>query len=298
MLSDRSLTEQIPKRPRSDVAIPASPIVFIAEIGINHNGDLDLAKQLIDAAVTAGCDAVKFQKRTLEIVYSPEVLAQPRKSPWGETQGEQKAGLEFGRAEYDAIDTYCRSKGISWFASAWDLESQTFLASYDLKYNKIASAMLTHLPLLRAVAAERKLTYVSTGLSTLQDVDAAVEIFRSADCPFVLMHSVSTYPANNCDLNLQVIPALRTRYGVPIGYSGHERGIEPSLVAAALGAVAIERHITLDRSLYGSDQAASIEPDELNRLVGAVKEVGSWLGDGVKRVLPAEREVAAKLRYW
>ena len=280
------------------MAIPASPIVFIAEIGINHNGDLDLAKQLIDAAVTAGCDAVKFQKRTLEIVYSPEVLAQPRKSPWGETQGEQKAGLEFGRTEYDAIDAYCRLKGISWFASAWDLESQAFLASYDLKYNKIASAMLTHLPLLRAVAAERKLTYVSTGLSTLEDVDAAVEIFRSADCPFVLMHSVSTYPANNCDLNLQVIPALRARYKVPVGYSGHERGIEPSLVAAALGAVAIERHITLDRSLYGSDQAASIEPDELNRLVGAVKEVGSWLGDGVKRVLPAEREVAAKLRYW
>jgi N-acetylneuraminate synthase len=274
-------------------------VFVIAEIGINHNGDLDMARRLIDVAVEAGCDAVKFQKRTIDIVYSPEVLAQPRQSPWGDTQRAQKEGLEFGKADYDAIDAWCREKGIIWFASAWDLESQKFLKGYDLAANKIASAMLTHVPLLEMTAAEKKPTFISTGLSAdLADVDRAVAIFRAADCPFVLMHSVSTYPARDEDLNLRMMQTLKARYDAPVGYSGHERGVEPSFAAALLGACAIERHITLDRSLYGSDQSASLEPDELSRLVRLVRQVPALLGDGVKRLAPGEAEVAAKLRYW
>jgi N-acetylneuraminate synthase len=270
----------------------------IAEIGINHNGDLDIAKQLIREAHDAGCDAVKFQKRTIDLVYTAEVLAQARQSPWGETQRAQKEGLEFGEAEYDAIDAYCRELGIAWFASAWDVPSQTFLARYDLAYNKIASAMLTHLPLVRAVAAEGKLAFVSTGMCTLEEIDAAVEIFRQADCPFVLLHTVSTYPTTPSDLNLLTIQTLSRRYGAPVGYSGHERAVEPSLVAAMLGAVVIERHVTLDRSMYGSDQSASLEPSELGELVRRLEELRLWLGDGEKRIIPAETVVAEKLRYW
>jgi N-acetylneuraminate synthase len=270
----------------------------IAEIGINHNGDLDIAKQLIREARDAGCDAVKFQKRTIDLVYTAEVLAQARQSPWGETQRAQKEGLEFGEAEYDAIDAYCRELGIAWFASAWDVPSQTFLARYDLAYNKIASAMLTHLPLVRAVAAEGKLAFVSTGMCTLEEIDAAVEIFRQAECPFVLLHTVSTYPTSPSDLNLLTIQTLARRYGVPVGYSGHERAVEPSLVAAMLGAVVIERHVTLDRLMYGSDQSASLEPSELGELVRRLEELRLWLGDGEKRIIPAEAVVAEKLRYW
>lgn len=270
----------------------------IAEIGINHNGDLEIAKALIREARDAGCDAVKFQKRTIDLVYTAEVLAQARQSPWGETQRAQKEGLEFGEAEYDAIDAYCRELGIAWFASAWDVPSQTFLARYDLAYNKVASAMLTHLPLVRAVAAEGKLAFVSTGMCTLEEIDAAVDIFRQADCPFVLLHTVSTYPTTPSDLNLLTIQTLARRYGAPVGYSGHERAVEPSLVAAMLGAVVIERHVTLDRSMYGSDQSASLEPAELGELVRRLEELRLWLGDGEKRVIPAETVVAEKLRYW
>lgn len=270
----------------------------IAEIGINHNGDLDIAKRLIDEAQLAGCDAVKFQKRTIDIVYSAEVLAQPRQSPWGNTQRAQKEGLEFGAAEYDAIDAYCRKAGIGWFASAWDLPSQSFLAKYNLKLNKIASAMLTHMPLVKAVADEGKLTFVSTGMCSLEQIDQAVEIFRGANCPFVLMHTVSTYPTPPADLNLLAIMTLRQRYGVPVGYSGHESLVEPSLLAAALGAVVIERHVTLDRTMYGSDQAASLEPQELKLLVSRLRELPSWAGNGDKRIMPGEASVAEKLRYW
>ena len=270
----------------------------IAEIGINHNGDLDIAKRLIDEAQLAGCDAVKFQKRTIDIVYSAEVLAQPRQSPWGNTQRAQKEGLEFGAAEYDAIDDYCRKAGIGWFASAWDLPSQSFLAKYNLKFNKIASAMLTHMPLVKAVADEGKLTFVSTGMCSLEQIDQAVEIFRGANCPFVLMHTVSTYPTPPADLNLLAIMTLRQRYGVPVGYSGHESLVEPSLLAAALGAVVIERHATLDRTMYGSDQAASLEPQELKLLVSRLRELPSWAGNGDKRIMPGEASVAEKLRYW
>lgn len=278
-------------------ALTDRPFV-IAEIGINHNGDIEIAKQLIRAASEAGCDAVKFQKRTIDIVYTPEVLAQPRQSPWGDTQRAQKEGLEFGEAEYDIIDAYCRDLGLTWFASAWDVPSQTVMAKYDLPYNKIASAMLTHRPLVEAIAAEGKLVFASTGMCTLEQIDTAVEILREAACPFVLMHTVSTYPTPAADLNLMTIETLRRRYGAPVGYSGHESTVEPSLVAAMLGAVAIERHITLDRSMYGSDQSASLEPGELKVLVSRLRELRDWLGDGEKRLAPGEASVAGKLRYW
>jgi N-acetylneuraminate synthase len=270
----------------------------IAEIGINHNGDLEIAKQLIRAAREAGCDAVKFQKRTIDIVYTPEMLAQPRLSPWGDTQRAQKEALEFGAAEYDVIDGYCREQGMAWFASAWDLPSLAFLAKYDLRCHKIASAMLTHRPLVEAVAAEGKLVFASTGMCTFEQIDTAVEILRAADCPFVLMHTVSTYPTPPSDLNLRMIATLHRRYGAPVGYSGHERLLEPSLVAATLGAVAIERHITLDRTMYGSDQSASLEPGEMKVLVSRLRELHDWLGDGEKRITDGEVSVAKKLRYW
>ncbi len=276
----------------------AERVFVIAEIGINHNGDLAVAKQLIDVAHAAGCDAVKFQKRAIDVVYSPDVLAQPRQSPWGATQREQKEGLEFGEAEYDAIDAYCRELGIDWFASAWDVDSQHFLAKYKLKYNKIASAMVTNRAVVEAVAAEKKLTFLSTGMSTIQEVDAAVDIFRKHGCPFVLMHTVSTYPTAEAELNLITMQTLRQRYGVDVGYSGHEVSVEPSVLAALLGAVAVERHITLDRTMYGSDQSASLEPDELAALVERMRAIPSLIGDGEKRVTQGEEAVARKLRYW
>ncbi len=276
----------------------AERVFVIAEIGINHNGDLAVAKRLIDVAHAAGCDAVKFQKRTIDVVYSADVLAQRRQSPWGSTQREQKEGLEFGEAEYDAIDAYCRELGIDWFASAWDVGSQAFLAKYKLKYNKVASAMVTNRAVVEAVAAEKKLTFLSTGMSTIQEVDAAVEIFRKHDCPFVLMHTVSTYPTAETELNLITMQTLRQRYGVDVGYSGHEVSVEPSILAALLGAVAVERHITLDRAMYGSDQSASLEPGELTVLVERMRAIPSLIGDGEKRVTEGEEAVARKLRYW
>ena len=285
----------LPVRSVAHLPWPLAERVFvIAEIGINHNGDMAVAKQLIDAARAAGCDAVKFQKRTIDVVYTPEVLAQPRQSPWGTTQREQKEGLEFGEQQYDEIDSYCRDLGIDWFASAWDVGSQKFLAKYKLRYNKIASAMLTNRALVEAVAAERKLTFVSTGMCTLDEVDAAVDILRAADCPFILMHTVSTYPTPIGELNLMAMETLRKRYGAPVGYSGHETQVEPSVMAA----MAIERHITLDRGMYGSDQSASLEPKELTALVDQLRSLPNLLGDGEKRITPGEAAVAGKLRYW
>jgi N-acetylneuraminate synthase len=276
-----------------------NPDVFIiAEIGINHNGNVDIAKKLIDHAVSAGCDAVKFQKRSIEIVYTREVLDQPRESPWGSTQRAQKYGLEFGEDQYDEIDRYCKKNGIIWFASAWDIPSQIFLRKYNSRYNKIASALMTHKGLLEEVASEQKLTFLSTGMCTLENIDAAVEIFDRAKCQYVLLHSVSTYPANEADLNLAVIDTLKNRYMCPIGYSGHESSVSPSIFAAVLGARVIERHITLDRSMYGSDQSASLELPGLLNLVTAIRKIGMCLGEGKKIVIPSEIEVAKKLRYW
>lgn len=274
------------------------PTFIIAEIGINHNGDLNIAKQLIDMAKKAGCDAVKFQKRTLDIVYTKEMLDAYRESPWGTTQRAQKEGLEFGKVEYDEFDRYCKQVGIEWFASAWDIPSQHFLRQYNLKHNKIASAMLTHLEFLEEVASEKKKTFVSTGMSTYEDIDRAVAIFKKHNCPIVLMHTISTYPSKEEDLNLLVIKTLQDRYGLPVGYSGHEASVSPSVFAVILGAVAIERHVTLDRAMYGSDQAASLEYEGLVRMVGMIRKIPVVLGDGVKKFDEAEKQVSKKLRYW
>jgi N-acetylneuraminate synthase len=280
------------------VVPPAHHVTMIAEIGINHNGDLEIAKKLIRLAKNSGCDAVKFQKRTIDTVYTAEFLAGARESPWGTTQREQKEALEFGKAEFDEIDRYCGELGINWFASAWDVESQEFMRQYDCPYNKIASAMLTHEPLLHAIAGEGKLTYVSTGMSTYEDIDRAVAIFRERQCPFVLMHCVAEYPAPIKHINMQLMHKLRERYNCPVGYSGHEVGLVPSLMAAMMGAVAIERHITLDRAMYGSDQAASLERRGLELLTNYIRGIPIVWGDGEKRVLEGEKEAAAKLRYW
>ncbi len=271
---------------------------MIAEIGINHNGDINITKQLIDMAKKYGWDAVKFQKRTIDIIYSKEFLDSPRESPWGTTQRAQKEALEFGEKEYDIIDDYCKQQKIDWFASSWDIKSQMFLRQYNLKYNKVASAMLTNIPLLEVIAEERKHTFISTGMSTYDDIDKAINLFRKHKCPFTLMHCQSTYPAREEDLNLLCIKTLRERYDCDVGYSGHEISPMPSIVAAALGAVAIERHITLDRAMYGSDQAASLEDRGLEIISGVANRIPVYLGDGIKRVLPEEQAIANKLRYF
>jgi len=271
-------------------------IFIIAEIGINHNGDMNIAKQLIDVAADAGADAVKFQKRTIDLVYSKQLLDSPRESPWGTTQRAQKDGLEFGLDEFKEIDAYCNQKGIEWFASAWDLESQKFIRQFDLKHNKIASAMIVYEDLLKEVASEGKHTFISTGMSTLADIDKAVEIFRAANCPFELMHCISTYPMNDTDANLNCIKSLSERYQCDVGYSGHEVGLAVSYAAAALGISSLERHITLDRAMYGSDQSASVEEAGFKQLVGAVRKIEQAMGDGKIAVHPDETPIAKKLR--
>jgi N-acetylneuraminate synthase len=271
---------------------------IIAEIGINHNGSIETAKQLMNLAKQSGCDAVKFQKRTIDIVYSKSTLDSPRESPWGTTTREQKHGLEFGLEEYRMIDAYSKQISIPWFASAWDIPSQEFLKSFDLPFNKIASAMLTHLDFLKIVASEKKMTFLSTGMATEKDIDVAVEIFSEAKCPVVLMHTVSVYPCVEENLNLRAIQTLKSKYGLHVGYSGHESTVAPSLVATVLGAVAIERHITLDRAMYGSDQAASLAPRGLTQLVSEIRRFPKMLGNGIKEYAPGEDEVAKKLRYW
>ena len=271
-------------------------IFIIAEIGINHNGDIGIAKDLIKVANEAGCDAVKFQKRTIDLVYTKELLDSPRESPWGTTQRAQKEGLEFGYDEYTEIDRYCRELGIEWFASAWDLESQKFLSQFNCKYNKIASAMLTYEPLLKEAAAEKKYTFISTGMSDVKNIDRAVNIFLEAGCPFELMHCISTYPMNDEDANLNCIKTLRERYQCKVGYSGHEVGLAVSYAAAALEITSLERHITLDRSMYGSDQSASVEPSGLRMLVGAIRKIEQAMGDGKIGINEKEIQISKKLR--
>ncbi|MCK4532344.1 N-acetylneuraminate synthase family protein [bacterium] len=271
-------------------------VFIISEIGINHNGDLQIAKKLIDLAVFSGCDAVKFQKRTIDKVYTKEYLDSHRESPWGTTQKEQKEGLEFGEEEYNEINRYCKEKNVEWFASAWDIDSQRFLEKYNLKYNKIASAMLTHWELLNLVADEKKYTFISTGMSSLEEIDKAVDIFKNKKCPFELMHCNSTYPMKDGDANLQVIQSLRKRYNCKVGYSGHEIGLQISLAAVAMGVTSIERHITLDRTMYGSDQAASLESGGVIKLVRDIRIIEKAMGDGVKRVTKDEKVVRDKLK--
>jgi N-acetylneuraminate synthase len=247
-------------------------IFIIAEVGINHNGSLEIARRLIDVARESGADAVKFQKRTIELVYTRDFLDGPRVSPWGSTQRAQKEALELADHEYAEIDAHCRATGIEWFASAWDLGSFDFLRKFDLKHNKVASAMIGNQDLLEAIAGDRKPTFISTGKGTRSDVDRAVAIFRAARCPFQLMHCISKYPTPDHEAQLESIPALRVRYGCEVGYSGHEVGLAASLRAAELGIASLERHITLGRTMYGSDQAASLEPAEFRSLVEAVRE--------------------------
>ena len=273
-------------------------MVFItAEIGINHNGDIEIAKKLIDIAKKCGCDAIKFQKRTVEKVYSKETLDSARDSPWGKTTRDQKLALEFDKNEYDEIDAYCKGKKIEWFASAWDIDSQLFIRNYQLKFNKIASAMLTNIELLNTVAEEKKHTFISTGMSTIDQISHAVKIFKDSDCPFELMHSNSSYPMKPNEANLLCIKTLKEKFNCNVGYSGHESsGYYVSLAAVVLGATSIERHITLARDMYGSDQAASLEPVGLERLVRDIRALNLIIGDGVKRIYPSEIPVMKKLR--
>lgn len=274
-----------------------TPIFLIAEIGINHNGSLAIAKEIIDAAADAGFDAVKFQKRTIDKVYTQEYLNDPRESPWGTTQREQKEGLEFGLNDYEEIDKYCRGKNIVWSASCWDVDSVDFLEQFNPPFHKIASPMLGHQPLLERVASMGKLTYISTGMSTLQEIDEVVALFRKAGCPFELMHCNSTYPMKVEEANLLMIPTLQKRYNVPIGYSGHETSLVTVCIAAlALGATSIERHVTLDRSMYGSDQAASVETKALRSFTAAVRVFPQVLGDGEKVLQDSEVAAREKLR--
>jgi len=273
-------------------------MVFItAEIGINHNGDISIAKKLIEIAKNAGCDAVKFQKRDVEKVYSKEILNQPRESPWGTTQRDQKLGLELSLTEYSTIDKYCKKKRIPWFVSCWDVGSQIQMRKFKTKYNKVASAMLVHNKLLKTIAEEKKYTFISTGMSTLKDIEKAVKIFRKFKCPFELMHSHSAYPMKPKEANLKLISVLKNKFKCKVGYSGHETGSYLICVTAALlGATSIERHITLDRTMYGSDQAASLEPGGLFRLVRDLREIENILGDGKKRVWDSELPAKEKLR--
>ena len=273
-------------------------MVFItAEIGINHNGDISIAKKLIEIAKNAGCDAVKFQKRDVEKVYSKEILNQPRESPWGTTQREQKLGLELSLKEYSTIDKYCKKKRIPWFVSCWDVGSQIQMRKFKTKYNKVASAMLVHNKLLKTIAEEKKYTFISTGMSTLKDIEKAVKIFRKFKCPFELMHSHSAYPMKPEEANLKLISVLKNKFKCKVGYSGHETGSYLICVTAALlGATSIERHITLDRTMYGSDQAASLESGGLFRLVRDLREIENILGDGKKRIWDSELPAKEKLR--
>ena len=273
-------------------------MIFItAEIGINHNGDIEIAKKLIDVAKSAGCDAVKFQKRTIDKVYSKEVLDSPRESPWGKTTRDQKMGLEFDKKEYDTIDQYCSSKNIEWYASSWDTDSQLFLRNFSLNHNKVASAMLTNHELLNTIAEEKKHTFISTGMSEIKQIESAINIFKKNNCSFELQHSNSSYPMKIEEANLRCIETLRDEFNCDVGYSGHEAlGYLICVCAVMFGATSIERHITLDRTMYGSDQAASLEPQGLDRLVRDVRRIDVILGDGVKRVWPSEIPVMKKLR--
>jgi len=271
-------------------------IIIIAEIGINHNGDMNICKQLIDVAADSGADCVKFQKRDINQVYTQEFLDSPRESPWGTTQREQKLGLEFSAEQYQEIEDYCKEKNLEWFASAWDINSQKFLRQFNSKYNKVASAMIVHADLLKEIASEGKHTFISTGMTTYDDIQTAVDIFREADCPFELMHTVSTYPMKDEDANLNMIKTLREKFGCNVGYSGHEVGLAVSYAATALGISSLERHITLDRSMYGSDQSASVEPSGFRQLIGAVRKIEVAMGDGIKKTIEAEAPIAANLR--
>jgi len=273
-------------------------MVFVTgEIGINHNGDTKIAKELIDMAKNCGCDAVKFQKRTIEKAYSKEILDSPRDSPWGNTTRDEKMHLEFEKNQYDIIDNYCKSKNIEWYASSWDIDSQLFLRQYDINHNKIASAMLINYELLETVAEEKKYTFIGTGMSTLEEIRKAVEIFQKHKCPFELLHSNSSYPMKPEEANLRCIQTLKNEFGCNVGYSGHESGSYLiSVTAVLMGATSIERHITLDRTMYGSDHAASLQREGLCRMIRDIRQLDTILGYVVKKVWPSEIPKLERLR--
>jgi N-acetylneuraminate synthase len=272
-------------------------VFVIAEIGINHNGDIKIAKKLIDIAVLAGCDAVKFQKRTIDKVYSEDILNSPRESPWGKTTRDQKLGLEFSFKDYEIIAKYCKLKKINWFVSCWDIESQIKLRKFKTKFNKVASAMLIHDKLLNEIAKEKKYTFISTGMSTMKQISNAIKIFRKYKCPFELMHSHSAYPMPDNEANLLLIKTLKNKFKCDVGYSGHEVGsYNICLPAVLLGATSIERHLTLDRTMYGSDQAASLEPEGMFRLIRDIRLVDKILGTGKKSIWKSEEPAMKKLR--
>ena len=272
-------------------------IFLIAEIGINHNGNLDDAKKLILHSSEAGFDAVKFQKRTIDVVYTKEFLDSFRDSPWGKTQRAQKEGLEFGRKEYTEIDKYCKLKNILWTASAWDLESQEFINSFKVKFNKLASPMLGNMPLIKKIASENKKTFISTGMSKIEEIEKIVKIFREKNCPFELMHCNSSYPMPENEANIKCIETLKKKFNCNVGYSGHESSLlKVCITAVALGASSIERHITLDRTLYGSDQAASIEVNTLRSFVETIRKIPEIKGDGIKKLTDKEMQARNKLR--
>ena len=270
---------------------------LIAEIGINHNGDITVAKKLIEDAKNAGFDAVKFQKRDIELVYSKEILDTPRESPWGTTTREQKNGLEFGEKEYDQIDNYCKKLKIEWFASARDIKSLIFLDKYNLKFNKVASAMIIDKDFLKEIATKRKHTFISTGMSSKKNIDDAVEIFKKENCSFELMHCVSTYPMKTEDANLSTINQIKKTYNCEVGYSGHENGVVVSVAALQFGISSLERHVTLDRTMYGSDQAASLEPAGMKYLTDSINKYLLAIGEpSLGKVLSEELPIAKKLR--
>ena len=294
------MTQPAPKTSAKPVTIgnrsvgDGHPCYVIAEIGINHNGDIDLAKRLISVAVAAGCDAVKFQKRTVEVVYSADELAKPRENPFGPTNGDLKRGLELDFYDYQEVDAFCRASKITWFASCWDEQSVDFMERFNPPCYKIASASLTDDDLLRHTRKTRKPVILSTGMSTIDQIDHAVDVLGKDQ--LILLHACSTYPAYYEELNLRAIPLMKERYGVPVGYSGHETGIASTVAAATLGACCVERHITLDRSMWGSDHAASLEPNGISRVVRDIRLVEQSMGDGVKRVYEREHPIIKKLR--
>ena len=273
-------------------------VFIIAEIGTNHMGSIDLAKKLIDVAVDAGCDAVKFQKRSIEKVFEKKFLDSPLESPWGTTQRSMRQHREFSIKQFQEIDSYCKRKKIPWYVSCWDIESQIKMRKFKTKFNKVASAMLIHHNLLEVIAKEKKYTFISTGMNTMKQIELAVKIFKKHRCPFELMHSHSAYPMPLKEANLKVIPKLKQKFKCKVGYSGHEIGSYlVSIAAVMLGATSIERHITLDRSLYGNDQAASLEPPGLFRLVRDIRNLDLILGDGKKRIYESEKSAMKKLRH-
>ena len=272
---------------------------LIAEIGINHNGSIKLAKKLIDLAKKYNFDAVKFQKRNPEISTPNIQKDQIRNTPWGTmTYLNYKKKIEFGIKEFNEIDKYCRKIKIEWFCSPWDIDSVKFLKKFKLKKNKIASAMITNLNLLEAVAKEKKFTLISTGMSSMKDISNAIKIFKKNKCKFALMHCVSTYPCPEEDLNLSMIKTLKNKFKCDVGYSGHESSVSPSIAAWVLGANYIERHITLDRSMYGTDQSASLSEQGMSQISNILFRMPNILGNGIKKITADEKKLIKKFKYW